>query len=602
MKQKTLIKLMSIVVLAIMTTTILVSGTYAKYTTVASGINSTVVAKWSFMVGEQDITVLGSEDELVFDLFNTASIKDSDGGVENDVEAGVIAPGTTGSFEFVLKNTSDVTAKYDIKLTSNNENIPIEYSIDGATWTSNLAELVMSEEIIIGGTKNVMVQWKWPFNDETDASLSQQTLEVTAKITATQVDYLYLDQLDKNYELTYYNDAAAVVAAINNTTYEGGTSAKEEAELALYTDDNNVQNLVVVKNTALNTTLTPTEDLVVDLAGKTLTFNTDNAINADGVDVSIKAEAAGSKLTLANSGTTTTLVSVTNGTLTISGGEYETKSNGVGTDASPNPSILVGQGGSLTASDIKLTATDATSGTLAGILVEEGGTATVTNSQIELTSLNGLKSDGVRNYGTMTLVNTSVQAYANYTANAAKTDYATNTRGINNEGTMTLKNCYVYGTHSGVRSAGPLYVDGGTYEGYGHGGIYFSHTGQVSYVKNASLRQAEMKVGYDDGIAGTNRAGCYIGGGSNIVVYMDNCDLYGQYYPMVIRSSGSEGNNSLYISNSRINEDRTRYPRNDGSTNRLYIGSGNNFDLEDTYKEEYTVETGEDYSTQFPEY
>ena len=107
---------------------------------------------------------------------------------------------------------------------------------------------------------------------------------------------------------------------------------------------------------------------------------------------------------------------------------------------------------------------------------------------------------------------------------------------------------------------------------------------------------------YADGIAGTNRAGCYIGGGSNIVVYMDNCDLYGQYYPMVIRSSGSEGNNSLYISNSRINEDRTRYPRNDGSTNRLYIGSGNNFDLEDTYKEEYTVETGEDYSTQFPEY
>ena len=70
-----------------------------------------------------------------------------------------------------------------------------------------------------------------------------------------------------------------------------------------------------------------------------------------------------------------------------------------------------------------------------------------------------------------------------------------------------------------------------------------------------------MKNNYiDDGVAGTNKAGAYIGGASNITVYIDNCNFSGNYYPFVMRSSGYkvdgvkhyESNISVYISNSSI--------------------------------------------------
>ena len=56
---------------------------------------------------------------------------------------------------------------------------------------------------------------------------------------------------------------------------------------------------------------------------------------------------------------------------------------------------------------------------------------------------------------------------------------------------------------------------------------------------------------YADSVAGTNGAGMYIGGRcSNMNVYMDQCDLYGTLYSIVLRNSSSEKNNQLYISRS----------------------------------------------------
>ena len=63
---------------------------------------------------------------------------------------------------------------------------------------------------------------------------------------------------------------------------------------------------------------------------------------------------------------------------------------------------------------------------------------------------------------------------------------------------------------------------------------------------------------------------------------MDNCKIYGLNQPIVMRGSAGEENNKLYISNSTIDFDKA----NDGAkirvddiTFRLYIGSGNNFNV-----------------------
>lgn len=173
MKKK--LKLSKIVVFVLMLTiiaTIFVSETYSRFTTTASGSDSVVVANWSFEVNGKEIAVKGDAETIDFNLFDT--IYDSDGeNEETDVADGFIAPGTSGAFEFALQNTSEVTAQYGIEFeVTNTNNIPIEYSTDGSTWTNTLEDIIASEEttLAIGQeTKNVVIKWRWSFDGDTDA-------------------------------------------------------------------------------------------------------------------------------------------------------------------------------------------------------------------------------------------------------------------------------------------------------------------------------------------------------------------------------------------------------------------------------------------------
>ena len=78
-KNKTM-KMILITLLIAMIALVLVSGTYAKYTSSASGSDTARVAKWSFIVGGADTV---TENTFTFDLFKT--IKDTDGEDEVDV-------------------------------------------------------------------------------------------------------------------------------------------------------------------------------------------------------------------------------------------------------------------------------------------------------------------------------------------------------------------------------------------------------------------------------------------------------------------------------------------------------------------------------------
>ena len=98
---------------------------------------------------------------------------------------------------------------------------------------------------------------------------------------------------------------------------------------------------------------------------------------------------------------------------------------------------------------------------------------------------------------------------------------------------------------------------------------------------DATLRYCDQKEGLDASKADFNDAGFYIGGGSdrnNVVVYMDNCDIGGDVWALILRGSSNEHNNTLYISNSRLTG--KGYVRVDNNTHRLFIGAGNNFTKE----------------------
>ena len=193
-----MVRLVAVLAVVMMFTMCFVGGTFAKYTSSGTGTDSATVAKWSFKVGETDIATTNT---FAFDLFKT--IKDSNG-TDNETDISpddgtIIAPGTQGSFDLVLKNESQVTAQYAIDYTvTNTSNIPVKFSVDGGTtWTDTLDDVVASDEtkLAVGSVATtITVQWKWDFNgnDTTDPNLGSAataTLTVAAaEVTATQVD------------------------------------------------------------------------------------------------------------------------------------------------------------------------------------------------------------------------------------------------------------------------------------------------------------------------------------------------------------------------------------------------------------------------------
>lgn len=197
MKDNKLVKVFLIVLLIAMIGLILVSGTYAKYTTTFTGSDTATVAKFK---------VSSNTTAETFDLFKTA--KEVDGTTADvDVANGKVAPGTGGKFDVKLTNDSDVKVHYTLDLKeTNTENVPIEYSLDGITYVTaeNFASVSAADLAIGSTTQTVSVYWRWAFEgkdstnykttqtDTTDYTLGTASTAPTVKVEVstvfTQVD------------------------------------------------------------------------------------------------------------------------------------------------------------------------------------------------------------------------------------------------------------------------------------------------------------------------------------------------------------------------------------------------------------------------------
>lgn len=201
MKNNKLAKFMALVLLVTLLAVILVSGTYAKYTTAVSAKDTATVARWNITLNGEDISK-GTQKTLKLGLFDT--INDTDfTSEESDVTAGKIAPGTTGQFEIAkLINNSDVNAQYKITYSiDNNNNIPLEFSKDknaaDSEWKS-LSDFSMNNfeawsKDSTEGVSTGTIYWRWKFerNDDsadTDFGINTPEVVVTATITVEQVD------------------------------------------------------------------------------------------------------------------------------------------------------------------------------------------------------------------------------------------------------------------------------------------------------------------------------------------------------------------------------------------------------------------------------
>lgn len=213
MKKNKVTRLAILVLALAIASMMIVSGTYAKYTSSIAGTATGSVAKWAWTIGNDTITsgadVTNGFTLNLFDTIKDTGLSADETDVDETGATKLIAPGTGGSFQISLTNDSEVNATYAIALaeTDNDDNIPIEYSTDGSTWVTaaNLSG-VSTTAINMGATANLTLYWRWAFTgatstnytetqtDATDtllgfaANTTRPTVEVTATITVTQVD------------------------------------------------------------------------------------------------------------------------------------------------------------------------------------------------------------------------------------------------------------------------------------------------------------------------------------------------------------------------------------------------------------------------------
>ena len=382
----------------------------------------------------------------------------------------------------------------------------------------------------------------------------------------------------------YYGSLADAFGETNALEGSAGASVSVSEE-----DGKKVVTLL--DDIALTETLNIEEDATLVLNGHEIT-NGDNVFISPAIrtnaDVVIDGTAEGSAITVnAPAGEKGTVLSAKVGTLTVNGGTYTSNTSGAGTLDSYNYAVYTYAGTELNVNS-------------ATILAKDTGDKAFTV--------------GINAVGDAVLTKTTVIAEANYMGNAAGNNYGSASRGIYSTASLELYDCYIWGAHSGVTTTGSIYVDGGTYEGFGHGGFYLAGGSKTSYFYNATINWAPMRDGYEyDNVAGTNAAGMYISQASNIKAYFDGCkfninEANGEnwdnktcpYYAVVINN----GNNEVYVSNCYIGyASNAAFRLKDSYSGRyVYYGVGNTYHetnverLITSGKESQLIDTNESYA------
>ena len=230
MKKNVMMRIACFLLVAVLISTSTISGTYAKYVTEGTGVDTARVAKWGVAVDPNG------------DLFLKAYTDDDADYTGNSVESGnewkVVAPGTTedldeialtGTPEVATRVTYEATVNLDgWKLSNGDEYCPLIFTIEGetygivahcgkavshpATTVAELAGLIKDAleackkdyaPLTDLSTKNAdypSLTWAWPFfiddaHDVKDTDLGNKAaadqyavVQVIVKTTVTQID------------------------------------------------------------------------------------------------------------------------------------------------------------------------------------------------------------------------------------------------------------------------------------------------------------------------------------------------------------------------------------------------------------------------------
>ena len=375
----------------------------------------------------------------------------------------------------------------------------------------------------------------------------------------------------------YYSTIEDAVVDINNNAL--GVLSVEQSLAKVKVTKNNI---FLLDNMIINSPVDITATVNLYTNGKNITSNSPITVNGT---LNIYGDKSNINSSVAN-------FLLVNGYCSLFGGKYTIKITDNGT-SDVNMDKLIEVNGSLMMKNVTINASNPI-GAASVIYANEKSKVRGFNTIIDC-SIKGGFIWGIYNKGTLSLSHCKVVAYADHTANAADTNYATTSRGIYTEiGEVELFECYVYGAHSGVTSKSPIKITGGIYDGFSHGGLYLSNGNVKTELYDAEFKDVDIPEGYTfDTVAGTNGAAFYIGAANNMQVYCDNCRFFGKIQPIVMKyNASSSRDNYLYLSNATVNYGYSRCAiRNDGA-NYVRFGINNNITSSNLENKQNWEDTG----------
>lgn len=440
------------------------------------------------------------------------------------------------------------------------------------------------------------------------------------------IDELFC-RVEKSPAAAYYGSLAEAISDLNNGMAVNALAAREGAKVAVFTAHTGAKTVMLLDDVSESAGITVNKDIDLVLYGRKLNLTTPASVLTFGAGTKcrINGEVPGSAIVKEVSGATaSTNVILTDGEeLHISGGRYaitgtNTKTN-LPIKATTSAGLLEVNGATVEAvnpsgaarplqlqnKNTKLTkCTIRSSGASAAGLFNSSGELIVMDSALYGEGASG-KSYAIYHGGTSLLVE-RCELYASASANSAhaieiygdhpatvrhSTIFADApdchmdgncSRGIISVGELFVDDCTVFGTHSGIECHQNAYINGGTYTGFCHGGVYISGTNRVSYLNDATLRCGNYEGQFDySGKTGEIYGSMYIGGdptANGLTAYLDGCAITNEGgHPIVMRGTDGEHDNAVYISNSTV----LGTIRIDNDTLKLYVGVGTNIE---TYK------------------
>ena len=239
-KNRNTFRVCALLLVVCLISTVMLSGTFAKYTSEYAGQDTALVARWSFTGNFDEDELGGTEIDLpIWDHDYTTNIYEKEG------DDYLIAPGIKGSFTVEFTYDADVDADLVFNFTKSGDaanKVPLQYSLDN--FTTIYYDLDELEDAIIDMATNTTISgsngnyvitdtvengavtisktvfWRWPYDVNAHNSVTAADTGVAVDRTAAGFtgtgDFIQFGGSDTVY--TEWTDTDDVIAGKSSHT------------------------------------------------------------------------------------------------------------------------------------------------------------------------------------------------------------------------------------------------------------------------------------------------------------------------------------------------------------------------------------------------